>query len=97
MACRPDVELLLLTRLGLFKSTSFSLSSSLGKGAVCGFLDVTSIASADKVSRCLVGLRPVRGLYVDDDEGDLFLHICFWKSCNEYMSFMFGLIHRLLA
>jgi hypothetical protein len=83
---------LLESRLGLRVMPAFSS----GSGAVFGVLGGASMASADKVRRCFVGLRPVRGPKADPG-GARFLDTSFWKSCRQYMSFMLGLIHLLLA
>lgn len=73
------------------------LPSSLGNGAVKGWLGEMSIASTDRVMRCLfVGLLPA--LVLRPDVGASFLlATSFWKSCKQYISLMFGLIHLLLA
>jgi hypothetical protein len=73
------------------------LPSSTGNGAVKGWLGEISIASTDKVIRCLfVGLLPALTLRPEVGASFLFA-TSFWKSCKQYISLMFGLIHLLLA
>lgn len=47
-------------RLGLRAALPCDSASSPGRGAVCGSLGLISMASADSVSLCLVGLLPGR-------------------------------------
>lgn len=81
---------------GLFSGLSLpgTFSFSSGKGAVRGSLGLISIASAERVRRCLVGLLPLRGPPAAD-RGSRFFITSFWKSCRQYMRRILGLIHLL--
>ncbi len=83
-------------RIGLLLGlTRFEAGSSIGSGAVRGSLGGAAVTSADMVALCLdVGLLPNRGFSPALGES-LLLDTSFWKSCRQYINFMFGLIHRL--
>jgi hypothetical protein len=91
----PGVELP-RSRFGLnFNLDSCDSSFCVGRGAVWGSLGPIAIPSAESVSLCFEELRPGRGRF--EGTAGRFVVISFWKSCNEYMSFILGLIHWLLA
>lgn len=64
--CIPGDELPLALFEPSLSLLSLDPSSSSGKGAECGSFAERSVTSADRVRRCLVGLRPVRGRCVED-------------------------------
>ena len=74
--CMPGDELPLALFEPSFSLLSLDPSSPPGKGADWGSFVECSMASAESVRRCLVGLRPVRGRYVDDG-GARFLETSF--------------------
>jgi hypothetical protein len=84
----PRVRLWFISELACFDA-----GSSAGKGAVRGSFAAASMLSTDMVALC-VGLLPGRGFKPVLGES-LRLAICFWKSCRQYISLIFGLIHRL--
>lgn len=64
-------------RSGLESLDTSSFSS--GNGAVIGSFGLISIASADSVSLCFVGLLPLLGQAAERG-GSLFFETSFWKS-----------------